>query len=310
MAEKKATRVGYGEALAELGKKYNDVVAIDADLCGSVGTKEFAKLFPERHIDLGIAEQNGAGVAAGLARAGLVPFFHSFAVFATGRAFEIIRNSICYSHINVKIVGSHSGITPAADGGTHEAIEDIAIMRSLPGMTILVPCDYNQAKLMVEPMYKLDGPVYLRTSREAMPICTAPDAPFEIGKVQQLRDGKDVCIAATGIMVAIALDAAELLAKKGIEAKVLNVHTIKPFDAEGIREAAKACGGKIVVCEEAGAMGGLGEAAAMALVGVDGVKFRHVSVGDRFGQSGSCSDLLKFYGLTPENIAEKAEEIQ
>lgn len=310
MAEKKATRVGYGEGLAELGKKYDNVVAVDADLCGSVGTKDFAKLFPERHFDVGIAEQNGVGVAAGLARDGFVPFFHSFAVFAAGRAFEIIRNAVCYSKINVKIVGSHSGITPAADGGTHESVEDIAIMRSLPNMTVVVPCDYNQAKAMVEPVYKIDGPVYIRTSREAMPVCTKEDEPFEIGKVQVLRSGSDVCIFACGIMVAMALEAAEKLKEQGIDASVVNVHTIKPLDIEGIKKECSRCGGKVLVCEEASSIGGLGEAVSAALVGTDGIRFGHISVGDRFGQSGSCADLLKYYGLTPEHIIEEARSLQ
>ena len=310
MADKKATRVGWGEGLAKLGEKYGDVVVVDADLCGSVGSKDFSKLFPERHFDVGIAEQNGVGVAAGLARDGFVPFFHSFAVFAAGRAFEIIRNAVCYSNINVKIVGSHSGITPAADGGTHEAIEDIAIMRALPNMTVLVPCDYNQAKAMAEPVYKHQGPVYVRTSREAMPVCTNENDPFEIGKVQVLRGGSDVCIFACGIMVAMALDAAAELAKDGIEARVVNVHTIKPFDAEGVVSCAKECGGRVVVCEEASSIGGLGDAVSAALVGTDGISLRHISVGDRFGQSGSCAALLEYYGLTPKHIIEEARSLQ
>ena len=308
MAEKKATRQGYGAGLAELGKKYSNVVALDADLCGSVGTKEFAKLFPERHTNAGIAEANMLGMAAGMAKVGLVPFAASFAVFCPGRAFEIVRNSICYSNINVKLCGSHGGLTTSADGGSHQAIEDIAIMRVLPNMTIFCPCDYNQAKKMVQAMYDIKGPVYMRTARIATPIITSEDEPFVPGKVQVLREGKDVAVISTGVMNAFALEACEKLAEEGIEAELVNVHTIKPLDAEGIRAAAARCGGKVVVVEDANIMGGLGEAVAYALVG-EAVRFAHVAVQDRFGQSGDLDDLFKAYGIDPESIAEKIKSV-
>ncbi|MBR5730459.1 MAG: transketolase family protein [Firmicutes bacterium] len=308
MAEKKATRQGYGAGLAELAKKYDNVVALDADLCGSVGTKEFAKKYPERHTNAGIAEANMLGMAAGMARVGLVPFAASFAVFCPGRAFEIIRNGICYSNVNVKLCGSHSGLTSAADGGTHQAIEDIAIMRSLPNMTIFSPCDYNQAKKMVEEMYKINGPVYMRTARIATPIITSGDEPFVPGKVQTLREGKDVAVIATGIMNAYALEAIEKLAEEGIDARLVNVHTIKPFDADGVKAAVKECGGRAVVVEDANVMGGLGEAVAYALLG-EPVKFAHVAVQDRFGQSGDLDLLFEDYGLDAGSIAAKIKSV-
>ena len=308
MADKKATRQGYGAGLAELAAKYSNVVALDADLMGSVGTKEFAKNFPERHTNAGIAEANMLGMAAGMARIGLVPFAASFAVFCPGRAFEIIRNGIRYSNINVKLVGSHSGLTAAADGGTHQAIEDIAIMRSLPNMTIFSPCDYNQAKKMVGAMYNINGPVYTRTARVATPIITAEDEPFVPFKVQTLRQGKDVAVISTGIMNSYVLEAAEKLAEEGIEAEVVNVHTIKPLDKEGIKAAAAKCGGKVVVVEDANVMGGLGEAVAYTLLGQN-IKFAHAAVMDRFGQSGDLPDLMKDYGLDSDSIIAKVKSV-
>ena len=308
MAEKKATRQGYGAGLAELGKKYSNVVALDADLCGSVGTKEFAKLFPDRHTEAGIAEANMLGMAAGMARVGLVPFAASFAVFCPGRAFEIVRNAICYSKVNVKLCGSHGGLTTAADGGTHQAIEDIAIMRALPNMTIFSPCDYNQAKKMVQAMYDINGPVYMRTARIATPIITSEDEPFVPGKVQILREGKDVAVFSTGVMNSYVLEACEKLAEEGIDARLVNIHTIKPLDAEGIRTEAARCGGKVVVVEDANIMGGLGEAVAYALLG-EPVRFAHAAVEDRFGQSGDLPDIMKAYGLDADSIAEKIKSV-
>ncbi|MBQ9890405.1 MAG: transketolase family protein [Firmicutes bacterium] len=308
MADMKATRQGYGAGLAELAGKYSNVVALDADLCGSVGTKEFAKKFPERHTNAGIAEANMLGMAAGMARVGLVPFAASFAVFCPGRAFEIVRNSICYSNINVKLVGSHSGLTSAADGGSHQAIEDIAIMRVLPNMTIFSPCDYNQAKKMVEAMYNINGPVYMRTARIATPILTSEDEPFVPYKVQTLRKGKDVAVIATGVMNSYVMEAAEKLAAEGIEAEVVNVHTIKPLDTEGIIAAAEKCGGRVVVVEDANVMGGLGEAVAYTLLGRN-IKFAHAAIMDRFGQSGDLPDLMKAYGLDTDSIIAKIKSV-
>jgi len=308
MADKKATRQGYGAGLVELARQHNDVVAFDADLTGSVGTKDFAKEFPERHFNVGIAEQNMLGMATGFARVGYVPFAAGFATFCPGRAFEIIRNSICYSNINVKFVGSHAGLTSAADGGTHQAIEDVAIMRALPNMTILTPCDYNQAIALTKAAYEIKGPVYLRTARVATPILTEPDTPFEVGKVQQLRDGKDVCIVAIGIMNAIAVEAADKLAEEGISVKVLNLHTIKPLDIEGIKAGVASCGGKLLVVEDCNVLGGIGEAIAYGMVGT-AFKMAHIAVEDKFGQSGADADVNEAYGLTTNNVIDKVKEL-
>ena len=309
MSEKKATRQGYGDGLVELGKKYSDVIVLDADLGHATGSLAFQKEFPDRYIETGIAEQNLIGMAVGLSKVGYVPFASSFAMFTAGRAFEIIRNAAAYSKANVKIAGSHSGITPAGDGGTHQCIEDIAALRAVPNMTVLSPCDYNQAKQIVEAAYHLKGPVYIRTSREPMPIVTSCDTPFEIGKAQRLRSGKDLCIVATGIMTPLALEAAEQLASDGIEASVLNIHTIKPLDTDAITSETLGCGGRILVCEEANRFGGIGEAASYALLGKGSVKMAHVAVDDRFGQSGQTAELLAEYGITADNIVSKAKSI-
>lgn len=309
MADKKATRQGYGDGLAELGKKYDNLVVLEGDLGHATGTLTFRKAFPERHIEAGIAEQNMIGMAVGLSKVGFVPFATSFAVFSAGRAFEIVRNAVAYSRANVKIVGSHSGVTPAADGGSHQCIEDIAAMRALPNMTILSPCDYEQAKVLVEAAYHIEGPVYLRTSREPMPIVTAPGQAVEIGKVQQLREGTDLCIVSTGVMTPLSMEAAEILAAEGIQAAVLNLHTIKPLDTESIAAAAAACGGRLLVCEEANRMGGIGEAIAYDLLGRAPVKMAHAAIEDRFGQSGRSAELLAEYGVTAENIVSKAKSL-
>lgn len=309
MADKKATRQGYGDGLVELGKKYANVVVLEGDLGHATGTLAFRKTFPERHIEAGIAEQNMVGMAVGLSKVGFVPFATSFAIFTAGRAFEIVRNAAAYSRANVKIVGSHSGVTPAGDGGTHQCIEDIAAMRSIPNMTILSPCDYEQAKVLVEAAYHIDGPVYIRTSREPMPIVTAPGQAVEVGKAQKLRDGKDLCIVSTGVMTPLAMEAAEMLAAEGIQAAVLNLHTLKPLDTASIRDAAAACGGRLLVCEEANRMGGIGEAIAYDLLGQGPVKMAHVAIEDRFGQSGESAKLLADYGVTADNIAAKAKSL-
>ena len=308
-AVKKATRHGYNEGLVELAKEHEDIICLEADLGHATGSLAFGKAYPDRYIETGIAEQDLIGIAAGLARTGFVPFANSFAVFTAGRAFEIIRNSVCYSNINVKIVGSHCGITPAGDGGSHQCIEDIAAMRSLPNMTVLSPCDFNQAKLMAKLMYEHYGPCYMRTSREAMPIITSPDDKIELGKAQVLKEGKDVCIVATGVMTCLAKEAAESLAEEGIDAALVNIHTIKPLDMDTIREYVKKCGGKVLVCEEANMYGGLGEAVAYGLVCEDGIKFDHVAVNDRFGQSGLSAELLEEYGITSANIKAHAEAL-
>ena len=258
---------------------------------------------------MGIAEQNMLGAAAGMARVGLVPFTASFAVFCPGRAFEIIRNAIAYPNLNVKIVGSHGGLTSGPDGGTHQSVEDLAIMRALPNLTVISPCDYNQAKQMVEKMYEINGPVYMRTARSATPIITEENTPFEIGKVQTLKDGNDVCIFANGIMNAYAKEAAEELEKMGVNARLVNVHTLKPFDKEGVLKAAKECGYKVVVVEDANVNCGLGEEIAYALIG-EKVKFAHAAIMDKFGQSAvSDSELHSFYGLDVKAIIEKVKSV-
>lgn len=307
--EKKATRHGYNEGLVELAKDHEDIIVLDADLGHATGTLAFHKAYPERYIETGIAEQNLIGMATGLARVGYVPFANSFAVFTAGRAFEIIRNSVCYSNVNVKIIGSHSGITPAGDGGTHQCIEDIAAMRSLPNMTVLSPCDFNQAKLMAKLMYEHKGPCYMRTSREPMPIVTSLDDKIEIGKAQILHEGTDVCIVATGVMTALAVSSVKELQTEGINAELINIHTIKPLDIDAIKSSVKKCGGKLLVCEEANCMGGLGEAICYGLIGEEGIKFDHIAVMDVFGQSGLSAELLEEYGITSENIKNHARAL-
>ena len=306
---KKATRYGYSEGLVELAAEHEDIICLDADLGNATGSLAFRDVYPDRYIEAGIAEQDLIGLAAGLARTGFVPFANSFAVFTAGRAFEIIRNTVCYSNVNVKIVGSHCGITPAGDGGTHQCIEDIAAMRALPNLTVLSPCDYNQAKLMARAMYEHQGPCYMRTSREPMPIVTSLDDKIEIGKAQILKEGKDLCIVATGVMTCLAKEAADQLAEEGIDAALVNIHTIKPLDMDTIRAYTKKCGGRVLVCEEANMYGGLGEAVAYGLVNEDGIKFDHVAVNDRFGQSGLSAELLEEYGITSANIKAHAEEL-
>ena len=306
---KKATRYGYNEGLVELAAEHEDIIVLDADLGHATGSLAFKKAYPDRYIEAGIAEQDMIGMASGLARVGFVPFANSFAVFTAGRAFEIIRNSVCYSNVNVKIVGSHSGVTPAGDGGTHQCIEDIAAMRALPNLVVLSPCDFNQAKLMARLMYEHQGPCYMRTSREPMPLVTSLDDEIELGKAQILRDGRDVCIVATGVMTALAVSACEQLAAEGVDAMLINIHTIKPLDMEAIKAGAALCGGRVLVCEEANMYGGLGEAVAYGLVEQDGIRFDHVAIMDRFGQSGLSAELLEEYGVTSENIRAHAAKL-
>ncbi len=306
---KKATRHGYSEGLVELAAQHEDIICLDADLGSATGSQAFRKAYPDRYIEAGIAEQDLIGMAAGLARTGLSPFANSFAVFAAGRAFEIIRNSVCYPNLNVKIVGSHCGITPAGDGGSHQCIEDVAVMRALPNMTVLSPCDFNQAKLMAKLLYEHKGPCYMRTSREPMPIVTSLEDKIEIGKAQILRHGSDVCVVATGVMTALAVAAVDELAAEGINAELVNIHTIKPLDMDAIAASVRKCGGKVLVCEEANMYGGLGEAVARGLVETDGIKFDHVAVMDRFGQSGLSGELLEEYGITSANIKAHAASL-
>ena len=304
---KKATRESYGEALAELSDKYEDLVVLDADLAAATKTGIFKKKCPERFIDCGIAEANMMGVAAGLASTGKKVFASSFAMFAAGRAYEIVRNSIGYPHINVKIGATHAGISVGEDGATHQCNEDIALMRTIPGMTIINPADDVEAKAAVEAAINIDGPVYLRFGRLAVPVFNDKETyKFEVGKGVQLKDGKDVTIVATGLMVNEAIMAAETLEKEGISARVINIHTIKPLDKDIICKAAKETG-VIVTAEEHSIIGGLGSAVADAVTECCPVPVVKVGVNDVFGHSGPAVDLLKEFGLSAENIAEKVK---
>ena len=309
MANKEATRFGFYEGLVELAKEHSNIYALDADLAKTTGSVAFQKAFPERYIDVGIAEQNMVGISAGLSKVGIVPFCSSMAVFAVGRAFEIIRNGVAYSRLNVKIVGSHGGITAAGDGGSHQCVEDVGVMRSLPNMVVLQPCDSNQARLIARMAYEHNGPVYIRTSREPMENITSQTDSIELGKIQTLVEGKDLCIVASGMMTCLAKQALDILKENGVGASLVNVHTIKPFDTDGIVSAVKKCGGKVLVCEESNVVCGLTEAVASSLVEENGIKISHVAIEDRFGQSGATAELLEAYGFTKENIAKKAMEL-
>ena len=304
-AKKIATRDSYGNALAELGAEHKDLVVLDADLAAATKTGVFKKAFPERHIDCGIAECNMMGVAAGLATTGLVPFASSFAMFAAGRAFEQVRNSIGYPHLNVKIGATHAGISVGEDGASHQCNEDIALMRSIPGMVVINPSDDVEAKAAVRAAYEHDGPVYLRFGRLAVPVINdRPDYKFELGKGVVLREGKDVTIVATGLPVSECLEAAEKLAADGIDAKVINIHTIKPLDEELIIAAAKETG-KVVTVEEHSVIGGLGSAVCDVLAEKAPTKVLKIGVNDTFGESGPAVELLKKYGLDTDGIYEK-----
>lgn len=306
MAEKIATREAYGNALAEFGDKYNFVV-LDADLAAATKTGIFKKKFPKRHIECGIAEGNMMCVAAGLAAAGIMPFASSFAMFAAGRAFEQIRNSIAYPHLNVKIGATHAGITVGEDGATHQCLEDLALMRTLPGMVVINPADAVEARAAVEAAILYQGPVYLRFGRLAVPVIYDKDTyKFEMGKGVQMKEGTDVTIIATGIMVDMALTAAKQLANEGISARVINMHTIKPIDRALVLEAAKATGA-IVTAEEHNIIGGLGSAVAEVVSEGCPVPVLRVGVEDVFGRSGTVPALLEAYGLTPANIVAKAK---
>ncbi len=306
MAEKIATREAYGNALAEFGDKYNFVV-LDADLAAATKTGIFKKKFPKRHIECGIAEGNMMCVAAGLAAAGITPFASSFAMFAAGRAFEQIRNSIAYPHLNVKIGATHAGITVGEDGATHQCLEDLALMRTLPGMVVINPADAVEARAAVEAAILYQGPVYLRFGRLAVPVIYDKDTyKFEMGKGVQMKEGTDVTIIATGIMVDMALTAAEQLANEGISARVINMHTIKPIDRALVLDAAKETGA-VVTAEEHNIIGGLGSAVAEVVSEGCPVPVLRVGVEDVFGRSGTVPALLEAYGLTPANIVAKAK---
>ena len=306
MADKIATREAYGKALVELADKY-DYVVLDADLAEATKTVMFKKAYPDRFFDCGIAEGNMISVAAGLAAAGKMAFASSFAMFAAGRAFEQVRNSVGYPHLNVKIGATHAGITVGEDGATHQCLEDMALMRTIPGMTVINPADALEAKAAVEAAMQTYGPFYLRFGRFACPIVTE-GRKFELGKGMQLRDGKDVTIIATGYMVHLALEAAETLAAEGIDARVINIHTIKPLDKDIILKAAKETGA-IVTAEEHSIIGGLGSAVAETVCEGCPVPMLRVGVEDRFGKSGKVPPLLEEYGLTAANIADKVRAV-
>ena len=304
---KKATRESYGEALATLGDKYENLVVLDADLAAATKTGIFKKKFPERFIDCGIAESNMMGVAAGLATTGKIVFASTFAMFAAGRAFEQVRNSIGYPHINVKIGATHAGISVGEDGATHQCNEDIALMRTIPGMTIINPADDVEAKAAVEAAILHNGPVYMRFGRLAAPVFNDADSyKFELGKGVQLRQGKDVTIIATGLMVGEAIEAGKALAEQGIDARIINIHTIKPIDKDIICKAAKETG-VLVTVEEHSIIGGLGSAVADVVTEYCPVPVVKIGVNDVFGHSGPATDLLKEFGLCKENIIEKTK---
>lgn len=305
--EKRNVRDAYGETLVELGKEREDIVVLDADLSKSTKTMMFAEKFPERFFNMGVAEQNMMGVAAGLAACGKTVFASSFAVFATGRVYDQIRQSIAYPRLNVKIVASHAGITVGGDGASHQINEDIALMRVIPNMTILVPADYYETKKMVRASAEYDGPVYIRLGRSSTPVIFDESYEFEIGKANVIRDGDDVSIIAMGLMVPVALEGAEELAKKGIDARVINMSTVKPIDEKAIIKAAKETGA-IVTAEEHNIIVGMGSAVAEVLTKHVKVPQRRVGIPDVFGESGESEELMANYGLTVRDIVESSEK--
>lgn len=308
MTTKIATRETYGETLVELGKNDENIVVLDADLSKSTKTHSFSKEFPNRFFNMGIAEQNLMGTAAGLAASGKIPFASTFAVFASGRAFEIIRNSICYPKLNVKVCATHAGITVGEDGASHQAIEDIAIMRSLPNMVVLNPADAVSTKALLKEIVEYEGPVYVRLGRSKVPVIYDDDVKITIGKGMEVKGGNDITIIATGIMVNEALKARKELLKEGITARVIDIHTIKPIDKEIIIKAGRETKG-IVTVEEHSILGGLGSAVAEVLAENHPTLLKRVGINDTFGESGKPDELMKKYGLTAENIIAKAKEI-
>lgn len=303
----KATRAAYGEALAELGAVNDRVVALDADLAHATMTVTFKNAFPDRHFNAGIAEANMVGMAAGMAAMGLIPFCSTFAMFGAGRAYEQVRNSVAYPHLNVKLAMTHAGVSVGEDGGSHQCVEDLALMRAIPGMTVICPADAGETRRAVFAAAEMDGPVYLRLARLASPVFEE-EQPFEIGKANVLREGADVAVFATGLMVSQALEAAKLLEERGVSAAVVNIHTIKPIDAACVTEYAKKCG-RVVTVEEHSVIGGLGDAVAEVLMGKVSCAFKKIGVQDRFGQSGKAKEVLREYGLTAPQIAESIREV-
>ncbi len=306
--EKKDTRSGFGAGLLEAGQRNDKVVALCADLIGSLKMEAFIKAFPERFTQVGIAEANMIGIAAGMTIGGYIPFTGTFANFSTGRVYDQIRQSVAYSNKNVKICASHAGLTLGEDGATHQILEDIGLMKMLPGMTVINPCDYNQTKAATIAIASHEGPVYLRFGRPVVPIFTAPDQPFEIGKAWMVNEGKDVTIVATGHLVWEAIKAGEILAQMGIDAEIINIHTIKPLDEEAIlKSVAKTrC---VVSAEEHNRLGGLGDSIAQVLVKHDPVPMEYVAVNDSFGESGTPDQLMKKYGLDDAHIVTAVQQV-
>ena len=307
MSEKKATRNACGEALVELGAVNDKIVVLDADLAPSVMTNGFAKQFPERYFNTGIAEANMVDMSAGLSTMGYIPFCSTFAIFGAGRVYEMVRNSVAYPRFNVKLGMTHAGITVGEDGSSHQSIEDIALMRVIPNMTVIVPCDANEAKKATFAAAEMDGPVYLRFARPSS-FVFEEDMPFEIGKANVLRDGDDGVIFACGLMVKPAVDAADALKEQGKNISVVNIHTIKPLDKETVLKYATRCK-KVLTIEEHSVIGGLGDAVADAIIGHSDFAFRKLGIQDQFGQSGTPAQLLEVYGLSDAQILEAAKEM-
>ncbi len=305
--KKMATREGYGKGLVALGKAHDDIVVLDADLAGSTKTGMFAKEFPDRHFNCGIAEADMMSVAAGLAASGFVPFASSFAMFASGRAFEQIRNSIGYPHLNVKVGASHGGMSVGEDGASHQCCEDFALMRSIPGMVVICPADGVEAEAATIAAYEYQGPVYLRMGRLAVPVFHEEGFKFQIGKGEVMRDGNDIAIIANGLMVYEAIKAGEALAEQGINARIINMSTVKPLDEELVLKAAKECG-KIITCEEHSVIGGLGEAVCSFLSENYPTPVRRIGVNDVFGCSGPAAEVLEKFGLCADNIVKVTKD--
>jgi len=308
MSNMKATRDAYGEVLAELGAENKDIVVLDADLSGSTKTAVFRKQFPERFFNMGIAEANMVGTAAGLAAAGKIPFVSTFAIFAAGRAWEQIRQSVAYPKANVKIVPTHGGITVGEDGGSHQSVEDIAIMRAIPNMTVMVPADAVETRKAIRAAAEYKGPVYIRLGRNKVPAVFTDDYYFEIGKGIEVVPGTDMTFVTTGLMTAQAISAANLLKQEGISARVVHIATIKPLDQDIIVKAAEETGA-IVTAEEHSIIGGLGGAVAECLAEKHPTPVKRVGIHDRFGTSGKAEELMKYFGLTPEDLADAAREV-
>ncbi|MDO4261171.1 MAG: transketolase C-terminal domain-containing protein [Eubacteriales bacterium] len=305
---KKATRDGFGDEIVELGKKDNDIYVVDVDIGKSCKTGQFRAELPEQYLNVGIAEQNAAGVAAGLATCGKIPFVVTYAVFGSLRMCEMIRQEICYPKLNVKIACSHGGVTPANDGASHQSIEDMGVLRTIPNMTVIMPADYYAARKLVKAAAEFDGPVYLRFTRDAVPVIYDENAEFEIGKANKLREGSDVSIIANGDTVSIALKAAQELAAQGVEAKVFDMHTIKPLDKDAVMECIRDTG-KIITVEDHNIMNGLGSAVSEIAAEEGNTVVRRIGIQDQFGQSAPYERLLAINGITVEHIVETAKKL-